>query len=51
MALLMLSTSELQIKMTIKRGAYVMFETEYLCIVWVKKDEVNANLIQYDCPN
>ena len=30
---------------------YVMFEVEYLWNGWVKKDEVNANLIYYDCSN
>ena len=28
-----------------------MFEVEYLCDEWVKKDGVNANLVQYDWPN
>ena len=28
-----------------------VFEVEYLCDEWVKKDGVNANLVQYDWPN
>ena len=28
-----------------------MFEVEYLWNGWVKKDGVNANLVQYDLPN
>ena len=28
-----------------------VFEVEYLCNEWVKKDGVNANLVQYDWPN
>ena len=28
-----------------------MFEVEYLCFGWFKKDGVKANLGQYDWPN
>ena len=30
---------------------YVVFEVEYLWNGWIKKDEVNANLILYHLPN
>ena len=32
-------------------GSYVVFEVEHLENDWIKKDGVNAKLIQYDCPS